>query len=100
MSGSELVHKFIGEARSLCDIFQMAREKAPSIIFIDEIDAVEAYETMTAPREAPRSTATMMQLLAEMTDLGPGETSRSIAARIESIFWILRCCGPVALKDH
>ena len=46
MSGSELVHKFIGEGAQLVrDIFQMAREKAPAIIFIDEIDAVGSIRT-------------------------------------------------------
>ena len=39
--GSELVQKFIGEGAKLVkDIFQMAREKAPSIVFIDEMDAI------------------------------------------------------------
>ena len=39
--GSELVQKFIGEGAKLVkEIFQIAREKAPSIIFIDEIDSI------------------------------------------------------------
>jgi len=41
MSGSELVHKYIGEgARLVRDVFQLAREKSPTILFVDEIDAV------------------------------------------------------------
>lgn len=41
MSGSDLVQKFVGEgSRLVKDIFQLARDKSPSILFIDEIDAV------------------------------------------------------------
>ncbi|DAC69205.1 MAG TPA: AAA family ATPase, partial [Candidatus Poseidoniales archaeon] len=39
--GSELAQKYIGEGgRLVREIFSMAREKAPSVIFIDEIDAI------------------------------------------------------------
>ena len=65
--GSELVQKYIGEgARLVREMFDMAKEKAPSIIFIDEIDAVGArrFESATSgDREVQR---TLMQLLAEM----------------------------------
>ncbi len=64
---SELVQKFIGEgSRKVHDLFQLARDKAPSIIFIDEIDAVGARRTddgTTSNREVER---TLMQLLAEL----------------------------------
>ena len=67
MSGSELVHKFIGEGAQLVrDIFQMAREKAPSIIFIDEIDAVGSIRTHDGTTGSAEVNRTMMQLLAEM----------------------------------
>ena len=46
MAGSELVHKFIGEgARLVRDLFEVARQKAPSVVFIDEIDAVASKRT-------------------------------------------------------
>ncbi|AEF96368.1 proteasome-activating nucleotidase [Methanotorris igneus] len=65
--GSELVKKFIGEGAKLVrDVFKLAKEKAPSIIFIDEIDAVAAKRTEAltgGDREVQR---TLMQLLAEM----------------------------------
>jgi len=65
--GSELVQKFIGEGAKLVkDIFQLAREKAPSIIFIDEIDAIAATRLdlgTSGEREVQR---TFMQLLAEI----------------------------------
>jgi proteasome regulatory subunit len=39
--GSELVQKYIGEgARLVREIFKMAKERAPSIVFIDELDAI------------------------------------------------------------
>ena len=44
--GSELVQKFIGEGAKLVkDIFALARRKAPSIVFIDEIDALPPKES-------------------------------------------------------
>ncbi len=66
LSGSELVRKYIGEgSRLVRDVFKLAKEKKPSIIFIDEIDAVGSHRFATAngDREVQR---TMMQLLAEM----------------------------------
>ena len=65
--GSELVQKFIGEGAKLVkEIFQLAREKAPSIIFIDELDAIAATRIelgTSGEREVQR---TFMQLLAEI----------------------------------
>jgi proteasome regulatory subunit len=65
--GSELVQKFIGEGAKLVkEIFQMAREKAPSIVFIDEIDALAAKRVdmgTSGEREVQR---TFMQFLAEI----------------------------------
>ncbi len=65
--GSELVQKFIGEGAKLVkEIFQLAKEKAPSIIFIDELDAIAATRIelgTSGEREVQR---TFMQLLAEI----------------------------------
>ncbi len=70
--GSELVRKFIGEGAKLVrDLFKMAREKAPAIIFIDEIDAIGAVRTealTSGDREVQR---TLVQLLAEMDGFKP-----------------------------
>ena len=65
--GSELVQKFIGEGAKLVkEVFQLAKEKAPSIIFIDELDAIAATRIdigTSGEREVQR---TFMQLLAEV----------------------------------
>jgi len=70
--GSELVRKFIGEGAKLVrDLFKLAREKAPAIVFIDEIDAVGAVRTETltgGDREVQR---TLVQLLAELDGFKP-----------------------------
>ncbi len=67
MSGSELVQKYIGEgARLVRDVFNMAREKAPSIVFIDEIDAVGSRRTYDGTTGSSEVNRTMVQLLAEL----------------------------------
>lgn len=64
---SELVQKFIGEGAKLVkEIFELAREKQPAIVFIDEIDALAATRMeigTSGEREVQR---TFMQLLAEI----------------------------------
>lgn len=69
---SELVQKFIGEGAKLVkEIFQLAKEKAPSIIFIDELDALAATRIdvgTSGEREVQR---TFMQLLAELDGFKP-----------------------------
>lgn len=81
MSGSELVHKFIGEGAQLVrDIFHMARDKAPSIIFIDEIDAVGSIRTHDGTTGSAEVNRTMMQLLAEMDGFRSRGDVRIIAA--------------------
>ncbi|MDI6718945.1 MAG: proteasome-activating nucleotidase [Methanomicrobiales archaeon] len=65
--GSELVQKYIGEgARLVRELFELAKQKAPSIVFIDEIDAIGAHRSdasTSGDREVQR---TLMQLLAGM----------------------------------
>ena len=67
MSGSELVHKFIGEGAGLVrELFMLARERAPAIVFIDEIDAVGSMRTNDGTSGSAEVQRTLMQLLAEM----------------------------------
>ncbi|MBC7084783.1 MAG: proteasome-activating nucleotidase [Methanomethylovorans sp.] len=79
--GSELIQKYIGDGAKLVrEIFAMARKKAPSIIFIDELDAIASRrlnDTNGADREVQR---TLMQLLAEMDGFDNRGEVRIIAA--------------------
>ncbi len=81
ITGSELVQKFIGEgAKMIKEIFQLARERAPSIIFIDEIDALASKRIeigTSGEREVQR---TFMQLLAELDGFKPLGDIKLIAA--------------------
>jgi len=81
VSGSELVQKFIGEGTRLVkDIFLTAKEKSPSIIFIDEIDAIASTrtdDTIGAEREIQR---TFAQLLIEMDGFEALQNVKIIAA--------------------
>ncbi len=64
---SEFVNKYLGEgSRIVRDVFELAKEKSPAIIFIDEIDAIGTERVSSsegADREVQR---TLMQLLAEL----------------------------------
>ncbi len=65
--GSELVQKFIGEgARMVREIFMLAKEKAPAIVFIDELDAVGAQRLDIATSGDREVQRTLMQLLSEL----------------------------------
>ncbi|MEM4691079.1 MAG: proteasome-activating nucleotidase [Desulfurococcaceae archaeon] len=79
--GSELVQKFIGEgARIVREIFELARRKAPAIVFIDEIDSIAARRVdigTSGEREVQR---TLMQLLAELDGFKPLDRIKVIAA--------------------
>ncbi|MFC6943204.1 proteasome-activating nucleotidase [Salinirubellus sp. GCM10025818] len=67
MAGSELVHKFIGEGAKLVrDLFELARQHEPAVIFIDEIDAIASKRTESKTSGDAEVQRTMMQLLAEM----------------------------------
>ncbi|MCL2607108.1 MAG: proteasome-activating nucleotidase [Methanomassiliicoccaceae archaeon] len=79
--GSELVQKYIGEgARLVRELFELAKEKAPSIIFIDELDSVGAKRldsTTSGDREVQR---TLMQLLSELDGFTPTGNVKIIGA--------------------
>lgn len=81
MSGSELVHKYIGEGAQLVrELFSLAREKAPSIVFIDEIDAVGSTRTNDGTSGSAEVQRTLMQLLAEMDGFDTRGDVRIMAA--------------------
>ena len=67
MAGSELVQKFIGEGAKLVrDLFELARQQEPAVVFIDEIDAIASKRTDSKTSGDAEVQRTMMQLLAEM----------------------------------
>ena len=72
MSGSDFVEMFVGVGASrVRDLFRQAKEKAPAIIFIDEIDAIgraRGKNTMTGGNDEREST--LNQLLTEMDGFG------------------------------
>jgi proteasome regulatory subunit len=79
--GSELVRKYIGEgARLVRELFKMSQEKAPSIVFIDELDAIAARRIESATSGDREVQRTLMQLLAEMDGFSPRGDVRIIAA--------------------
>jgi|TARA_B110001454_G_scaffold60196_1_gene58818 proteasome regulatory subunit len=81
MVGSELAQKYIGEGgRLVRELFDLARQRAPAIIFIDEIDAIGSKRldsSTSGDREVQR---TLMQLLAEMDGFNSLENVKIIAA--------------------
>ncbi|MEF8757620.1 MAG: proteasome-activating nucleotidase [Halobacteriales archaeon] len=81
MAGSELVRKFIGEgSRLVRDLFDLAEEREPSIIFIDEIDAIASKRTDSKTSGDAEVQRTMMQLLSEMDGFDDRGEIRIIAA--------------------
>ena len=79
--GSELVQKYIGEgARLVRELFDMARDKAPTIVFIDELDSVGAKRLEVATSGDREVQRTLMQLLAELDGFDAMENVKIIGA--------------------
>ena len=80
IAGSEFVEMFVGMGASkVRDLFQQAKQKAPCIIFIDEIDAIGQKRTGSAMGNSERE-QTLNQLLVEMDGFGSNEGIITIAA--------------------
>jgi cell division protease FtsH len=80
LSGSDFVEMFVGVGASrVRDLFKQAREKAPCIIFIDEIDAIGRARGRNAIMRNDERENTLNQLLVEMDGFG-GDTGIIILA--------------------
>jgi 26S proteasome regulatory subunit T3 len=81
--GSEFVQKYLGEGpRMVRDVFRLARENAPAIIFIDEIDAIatKRFDAQTgADREVQRI---LLELLNQMDGFDQGSNVKVGSAQI------------------
>ncbi|KAJ2759990.1 26S proteasome regulatory subunit 8, partial [Coemansia sp. BCRC 34490] len=82
VSGSELVQKYIGEgSRMVRELFVMAREHAPSIIFMDEIDSIGSSRgeggSSGSDSEVQR---TMLELLNQLDGFEPTQSIKVIMA--------------------
>ena len=76
--GSEFVQKYLGEGpRMVRDVFRLARENAPAIIFIDELDAIGGKRSS---RDQHYMKQTLNQLLVEMDGFLQNEGIIVIAA--------------------
>jgi len=81
LAGPQLVQMFIGDGAKLVrDAFALAKEKKPTIIFIDELDAVgtKRFDSdISGDREVQR---TMLELLNQLDGFSPSEDIKVIAA--------------------
>lgn len=81
LAGPQLVQMFIGDGAKLVrDAFQLAKEKSPTILFIDELDAIgtKRFDSERAgDREVQR---TMLELLNQLDGFQPNHNIKVIAA--------------------
>merc|ERR1719498_524264 len=82
LAGPQLVQMFIGDGAKLVrDAFQLAKEKQPAIIFIDELDAIGSKRSsggeLSGVREVQR---TMLELLNQLDGFSSAEQVKVIAA--------------------
>jgi len=81
ISGSEFIQMFVGVGASrVRDLFRTAKENAPALIFIDEIDAVGRMRGAGVGGGSDEREQTLNQILSEMDGFMPNETVIVIAA--------------------
>merc|ERR1712093_797464 len=81
VSGSELVQKYIGEgSRMVRELFVMAREQAPSIIFMDEIDSIGSSRVEGSSGGDSEVQRTMLELLNQLDGFEPTKNVKVIMA--------------------
>ncbi|KAG8348349.1 AAA domain [Trypanosoma vivax] len=82
LAGPQLVQMYIGDgARMLRDAFALAKKKAPTIIFIDELDAIGSRRSDEGGKHGSREVQrTMLELLAQLDGFGSTDNVKVIAA--------------------
>ena len=96
ISGSDFVEMFVGVGASrVRDLFRQAREKAPCIIFIDELDAIGKSRLNSVNSNDERE-QTLNQLLVEMDGFDNTTGLSFWARRTGPTFWTPPCLGPAA----
>ncbi|CAG9583983.1 proteasome regulatory ATPase subunit [Leishmania major strain Friedlin] len=81
VSGAELVQKYIGEgARMVRELFVMAREHSPSIIFMDEIDSIGSSRLESGENGDSEVQRTMLELLNQLDGFEASKNIKVIMA--------------------
>eukprot|EP00758_Cryptobia_borreli_P008161 Tbor_TRINITY_DN5367_c4_g3::TRINITY_DN5367_c4_g3_i2::g.3811::m.3811/K03065/PSMC3, RPT5; 26S proteasome regulatory subunit T5 len=82
LAGPQLVQMYIGDgSRIVRDAFALAKKKAPTIIFIDELDAVGGRRSDSGEKNGSREVQrTMLELLSQLDGFGSSDDVRVIAA--------------------
>lgn len=81
VSGAELVQKYIGEgARMVRELFVMAREHSPSIIFMDEIDSIGSSRMDSGKNGDSEVQRTMLELLNQLDGFEATQSIKVIMA--------------------
>ena len=81
VSGAELVQKYIGEgARLVRELFVMAREHSPTIIFMDEIDSIGSTRLESGPHGDSEVQRTMLELLIQLDGFESTQSIKVIMA--------------------
>merc|ERR1711976_323927 len=80
VSGNELVQKYIGEgARMVRELFVLARQKTPTIIFMDEVDSIGGAR-QNGFRGDSEVQRTMMELLSQLDGFEPSQQIKILMA--------------------
>ncbi|MEM0340520.1 MAG: proteasome-activating nucleotidase [Acidilobaceae archaeon] len=81
LSASSLLNKFVGEgARLVRELFKLAKSKAPSIVFIDEIDAIGSRRLEVGTSGEREVHRTLAQLLVELDGFSSLSNVKIVAA--------------------
>lgn len=81
VNGSEFVQKYLGEGpRMVRDVFRLAKEKAPSIVFIDEVDAIASKRFDAATSADKEVQRVLLELLNQMDGFDQATNVRVIMA--------------------